>query len=155
MIGDDPSHAAVRRALGRLWSDDDPVADLAAGADDLRPWGVDALDRVACGADRVLVSGPDDLAELRRCVATVCGPESWPAPPAGPPRGWRVLERRRCAPVAVTPAAVGALVRSLGPWVDDRVAQWRTWPTAVEAVMAAWEGRGTLSVDVMLVERQR
>lgn len=135
-------------ALAPLYTHLVPVSGPGVG--DLRPSGASAL--AAFDGPTAIVSGPDDLAELRACVEQVCGAESWPAPTDDPPPGWELVERRRSV-VEVEPARLGQVVAALGEVVSDRVAQWRTWRTAVEAVMAAWDGRRHLTLEAAVWTR--
>ncbi|RMH86154.1 MAG: hypothetical protein D6683_01005 [Actinomyces sp.] len=141
-------HRGPGAALAPLYVHLVPVS--GPGVVDLRPAG--ARELAGIGADTAIVSGPDDLAELRACVEQVCGPGSWPVPATDPPAGWYRLDTRR-ALVELEPGRLGPVVAALGELVGDRLAQWRTWPTAVEAVMAAWGGRRHLTLAAVVWTR--
>jgi hypothetical protein len=114
----------ARRAYRSLIAEVDPAASAIheLGAVDLRPGGAPAdLD-----GPRVL-SGPDDLSELRTVVESVTGWGTWP-----------------------TPAL--ALVHAMGGLIDDRTGMWRTWKTTVELVAGALASVESLTIEAVVVE---
>ncbi len=131
--------------------DDDPArVDVAGGAVDLRPgWDVDEPGDLRVEGASAVVSGPDDLTELRQVVERMTGPGSWPV--CGVPDGFVVVETRRVVITLSRPGPMLRLVMSMDDLVDDRSRAWRTWKTVVESVGAALGPMFDLTVEVMLV----
>ena len=136
----------ARRAYLALLGPDDPAAALvAAGALDLR-LGYDPDD--ADPARRLVVSGPDDLKELREIVERAVGPGAWPPlpPVAGVPIGTRLGPGRGPAMLALLMAMDG-LVERRSPWGG-----WRTVVDTVASRVAALDG---VTVDLRVIEPHR
>jgi len=139
----DRARLAYRHLLGGA----DPVADLLAGGDavDLRPAGIETIGETA--GELVVVSGPDDLLELRAIVESIAGTGTWPVPP--PPSG----ETRRGSVELASPGPALRLVAALEGLVDDRGGMWRTWKTTTELVAARAARLRRLTVEAVVVSR--
>jgi hypothetical protein len=132
----------ARRAYRALIAEVDPAASAISesGAVDLRPGGAP----VPVGGSHVL-SGPDDLIELRTVVEHVTGPGTWPSSRATGDvlRATLPLER---------PAPALALAHAMEGLIDDRTGMWRTWKTTVESVAAALAQIDSLTVEAIVVD---
>lgn len=118
---------------------------FAAGASDLR-LGHDPATPWPDGA--VVLSGPDDLAELRDVVETVTGVGSWPRPPEVD--GATVVRAR----VAIhRPAALLGLLLAMEGLIERR-SPWGRWRTTVDTLAARVATIDSIGVDLRLVERR-
>ena len=115
------------------------VADLDAV--DLRPGGP----APARASATLIVSGPDDLKELRAIVETATGVGSWPRSPAAPG------EVRTATMPLVRPGAALGLLLAMEGLIDDR-SPWRTWRTAVDTLAPAVGALDTLTIEAVIVD---
>lgn len=144
----------MRDAYRRLLGDADPARAHLEGAVDLRPSGTQdsASDRGAVPRAipaKILISGPDDLQELRAVLEDITGSCTWPFAPGDPdaPGTLRLTD----TVVAESRAAVLTFVAALGDQMDDRAGAWRTWRTVVESVDAALSPDLRLTFDALVV----
>lgn len=135
-------------------ADADPAAaDLREGIIDLRPgWDEGELDRVVEPEATFLVSGADDLIELRRVVERMTGVATWPSCDIG--EGFVAVESRRTIIELPRPAAALGLVMAMSDLIEDRSRAWRTWPTVVESVGLALGSTSTLTVETQVIRRR-
>ncbi len=129
----------------------DPVGALVAefGATDLRP-SATVDETVATGGSRgpTVVSGPNDLIELRLVVERVTGPGSWFTGPGAEVDG---TTRRGHLDLA-RPAQVMGLVVALEGIVRDNGGAWRTWKTTVEAIAAGAGELESLTLEALVLD---
>jgi len=98
-----------------------------------------------------VVSGPDDLIELRQVVERMTGPNTWPVLAA--PDGFEVLESHVCV-VGIRPSARGlALVMSMNALVVDRSGAWRTWKTVVDSIGSVLPTGFELTLQAQVIRR--
>lgn len=141
--GPAPGWDRARRAYVGLLGADDPAASfLADGALDLR-LGHDAASLDP--ARRLVVSGPDDLVELRTIVESAIGVGSWPAP-----------ARADGEPVVAVvgsprPAAMLGLLMAMDGLIETR-SPWGRWRTVVDTMAARVAAIDTITVDLRVVE---
>ncbi len=137
----------VRRAYLDLIDEADPVDPaLVADALDLRPGFIEAeIHAVAAAGGTALISGPDDLLEIRTAVERMTGPGTWPTRVI--PRGFEVVAHKSVRVELPRLGPVLSLVMAMDGLVDDRSRAWRTWRTVVDSV-----GRGLETVDEMTVD---
>jgi len=133
----------ARRAYLAVLGDADPAAALlATDAVDLR-LGYDDAD--VDPTRRLVVSGPDDLRELRTVVDAVIGPGAWPAPVAdgGAPIRARLGPGRG-------PAMLGLLMAMEG--LIERRSPWGGWRTVVDTVAARVVTIEEVTVEFRVIE---
>ena len=131
---------AVRAAYLSLIGDADPAADLRADLEDLRPNGRPGPTGRGC-----IVSGPDDLRELREALEAVTGSGTWPFDST------LVAGERLTAIAEVQAPTASMFVATLAGVVEDRTRAWRTWRTVVESVAHALPTPFALTVDCVVV----
>ncbi len=141
----------VRRAYLDLIAESDPIDPAMVGAAlDLRPGFIEAevRDLVFIGGT-ALISGPDDLSELRTAVERMTGPNTWPIGVI--PSGLEVVahESVRMELPLVGPAL--GLVMAMNGLIDDRSRAWRTWRTVVDSVGRGLETVDELTIDTLVV----
>ena len=147
--GDD--WARVHRAYVQLIGTADPVGPLVAefGAVDLRPrTSLREVASIDIPTGPVVVSGANDLIELRTVVERVTGPGSWfahgEAALEGTPRRGRLDLAR--------PAQAMGLVLALEGFIHDNGGAWRTWRTAVEAIAAGVAELDSLTLEAVVLD---
>ncbi len=135
----------ARRAYLAVLGDADPAASLlAADVVDLR-LGFGAPLDAETAAPRALVSGPDDLAELRDIVESALGVGTWPRPV--PVDGEPVRARVEVA----QPAALLALLMTMEDLIERR-SPWGKWRTAVDTMAGRVGGIRALTIDLRIVD---
>lgn len=116
------------------------------GATDLRPAAT--IEEVTAARGPVIVSGPDDLIELRLVVERVTGPGSWFTGSGSEVDG--TMRRGRLD--LARPAQVMGLVVALEGIVPDNGGAWRTWKTAVEAIAAGVDELESITLEALVVD---
>jgi len=135
----------ARRAYLAVLGDADPAAALlAADMIDLRLGFSGALD-AETAAHRALVSGPDDLAELRDVVESALGIGTWPR--ALPIDGERIGGRIEIG----RPAALLGLLLTMEGLIERR-SPWGKWRTAVDTMAGRVGGIRELTIDLRIVD---
>ncbi|MEZ5244390.1 MAG: hypothetical protein R2707_04770 [Acidimicrobiales bacterium] len=141
--GSSGSWDRARRAYVALLGGDDPAAVLlAAGALDLRlGYEPGEWDPSRC----IVVSGPDDLAQLRAVVEEAVGVGAWPLvdPADGEPIGTHLGPGRSGAMLGLLMAMEG-LVESRSPW--------GRWRTVVDTIAARVATIDEVTVDLRVVQ---
>jgi hypothetical protein len=140
----DPSGAwdRARRAYVALLADRDPASSLlAAGAADCRLGFAGTIP----DAPTVLVSGPDDLRELREIVESALGVGTWPARAC--PDGAAITARVEID----RPAAVLGLLIAMEGLIEAR-SPWGRWRSVVDTMAARLARLETLTIDVRVIE---
>jgi len=143
--------ASVQRAYVQLIGSADPVGPLVAefGAVDLRPRiSLGGLASIDIPTGPVVVSGVDDLIELRTVVERVTGPGSWFAHGGVEVGG---TSRRGRLDLA-RPAQAMGLVIALEGLIHDNGGAWRTWKTAVEAIAAGVAELDSLTLEAVVLD---
>jgi hypothetical protein len=136
--GSDGVWVRARGAYVALLGDEDPAAAaLATGAVDLRPGH---SDEVPDSAAATLVSGPDDLAELREIVESATGVGTWPRSSATDGEIITV-ELRLERPAAL----LGLLLAMEG--VIERRSPWGRWRTMVDTMAARVQELDVVTID--------
>jgi hypothetical protein len=137
----DRARLAYRAFIG----DRDPVADLVRlGAVDLRPGGV-ATVHEGDGERTIVVSGPQDLAELREIVEAAIGVGTWPVA-AGTPGEIRTvhLDVEGSGPLS-------GLLLAMEGLIDDR-SPWRRWRSAVDTIAARIATLSSITIEALIIE---
>lgn len=160
--------ARVRAALELVLGEMDPARDLlvtpaagltAAAADltgpaaDLRLLGSETT--AAAWPPIIVVSGLDDLAELRTVVERSTGVGTWPKPPspeALSAAGYRATGWVDDSVPVGRPAAMAGLLLAMKGLIEDR-SPWRTWRTAVDTLAPALRAVDRLTVQAERWER--
>jgi len=143
--------ASVQRAYVQLIGAADPVGPLVAefGAVDLRPrTSLGGLTSIDMPRGPVVVSGVDDLIELRTVVERVTGPGSWFAHGAAELGGTSRRDRLDLA----RPAQAMGLVIALEGFIRDNGGAWRTWKTAVETIAAGVAELESLTLEAVVLD---
>jgi len=122
----------VRRAYVTLVGD--LPAAFVGGAVDIRPMAMATAGQET--ARFVILSGEDDLVELRAAVERVTGPMTWPLRSAVDSR-WRLVETHTGYVRIDRPAQLMSLVVALGDRLGDNSGAWRTRKTMYESVALA------------------
>ncbi len=137
----------VRWAYRELLGDADPAGPLVAefGAVDLRP-GPPRIPDPCHGP--VVISGPDDLHELRDAVERVTGAATWPLRTSIDLDG--TLCRSRIA--VARPAAPMAFVACLESMLVDRAQAWRTFKTAREVIASAVANLSYITTQALIID---
>lgn len=147
--------ARVRTAHRALLGDLDPAHDLLSDAvADLRLLGPGQP--VAGWPHIIVVSGADDLHELRTVVETATGTGTWPASPDGDAlteAGYRCAGQAAGTVPVARSAALSGLLLAMENVIDDRSA-WRTWRTAVDTLGPALGAVEQLTVQAERWERR-
>ena len=129
----------------------DPVGSLIAefAATDLRPCASlleVSPDQLPAGP--VVLSGPNDLVELRAVVERVTGPGSWFVH-----RGTEVAGTVRRGSLDVARLAqIMGLVTALEGLISDNGGAWRTWKTTVETIAAGVGDLERLTLESVVVD---
>lgn len=135
--------SAIAIAYRALVGENDPARPYLGRARDLRPSG-----RSRDGTEPIVVSGPDDLRELREAMEAITGAGTWPFDNRLPAEYDTRLTRTIVLP---SQASLLGFVDALQGVVVDRAAAWRTWRTVVESVAAALGPPINLTVDAVVV----
>ena len=95
-----------------------------------------------------MISGPDDLRELRAVVEAITGAGTWPfAASEPPPTGLRLTSTVELDRLG----SVLGFVAALEGRIEDRTGAWRTWRTVVDSVAAVLPTPFGLTIDAVVV----
>ena len=95
-----------------------------------------------------MVSGPEDLRELRTAVEAITGTGTWPFASTGPiPDGLRLTSTIELDHLR----SVLHFVAALEGCIEDRTGAWRTWRTVVDSVAKALRTPFRLTIDAVVV----